>query len=184
MPPPIELRLGNIRIQKSETVNYIGLVFDIKLDWKAHIRQLKTKCDKALNLMQSLSSTEWGAGQKTLMMIYKSLIRSKIDFGCIVYKSASSRELLSLESASNEGMRISSGCFKSTSISSLQVIAEEPPLQIRRHKLSLKYYYAVKSLLQNPAFKFITQGQETLYTNQNFPLRSQSESKKYTQISN
>ena len=38
IPPPIELRLGNIRIQMSETVKYLGLVFDSKLDWKAHIQ--------------------------------------------------------------------------------------------------------------------------------------------------
>ena len=113
-------------------------MFDSKLDWKAHIQQLKSKCNKALNLMRSVSSTEWGADQRTLMMIYRSLIRSKIDYGCIVYNSASSRELVSLESVSNEAMRISSGCFRSTPISSLQVITEEPPLQIRRDDLSLK----------------------------------------------
>ena len=72
-------------------------------------------------------------------------IRSKIDYGCIVYNSARSRELVSLETVSNEAMRISSGCFKSTPLSSLQVITEEPPLQIRRDKLSLKYYYKVKT---------------------------------------
>ena len=87
----------------------------------------------------------------------------------MVYNLASCRELESVESVSNEAMRISSGCFKSTPISSLQVITEEPPLQIRRDKLSLKYYYKAKSLLQNPAFKFITQEQETLYANKNSP---------------
>ena len=66
-------------------------------------------------------------------------------------------------------MRISSGCFKSAPISSLQVFTEEPPLQIKKDKLSLKYYYKVKSLLQNPAFKFITPEQETLYANKNSP---------------
>ena len=130
--------------------------------------------------MRSVSSTDWRADQKTLMMIYRSLIRSKIDYGCIVYNSASSRELVSLESVSNEAMRISSGCFRSTPISSLQVITEEPPLQIRRDKLSLKYYYKLKSLLQTPAFKYITQEQETLYAKQILPLHSQSESKKNT----
>ena len=74
-------------------------MFDSKLDWKAHIQQIKSRCNKALNLMQSVSSTEWGADQKTLVMIYSSLIRSKMDYGCIVYNSASSRELESLESA-------------------------------------------------------------------------------------
>ena len=76
-------------------------MFDSKLERKAHIQHLKSKCNKALNLMRSVSSTEWGADQKTLMMIYRSLIRSKINYGCIVYNSASSSELESLESVSN-----------------------------------------------------------------------------------
>ena len=41
------------------------------------------------------------------MGIYRSLIRSKIDYGCIVYKSASSRILESLESVSIESLRTS-----------------------------------------------------------------------------
>ena len=77
--------------------------------------------------------------QKTPMMIYRSLIRSKTHYGFIVYNSAISRELKGLESFSNEAMRISSGCFYSTPIVSLRVITEEPPLQIRRDKMSLKY---------------------------------------------
>ena len=57
--PPIELRLGNIRFQKFERVKHLGIVFDPKLDWKAHIQQLKSKYNKALNLMRCVSSTEW-----------------------------------------------------------------------------------------------------------------------------
>ena len=79
------------------------------------------------------------------MMVYKSLIRSKIDYGSLVYTSASSKVLASLESVSTEAMRIPSGLFKSTPIFSLKVITKEPPLQIRRDKLSLKYYYKVKT---------------------------------------
>ena len=89
-------------------LKYLGLVFDSKLDWKAHIQQLRSNCNKALNLMRSVSSTECGAGQKTLIMIYRSLIRFKVDYGCIVYNSASSRELESLQSVSNEATKLSS----------------------------------------------------------------------------
>ena len=49
--PPWELRLGNIRIQKSETVKHLVKVLYSKLDWKAHTQQIKSKCNKALNLM-------------------------------------------------------------------------------------------------------------------------------------
>ena len=80
------------------------------------------------------------------MMIYRSLIRSKIDYGCIVYNSASSRELESKES-------------------SLQVLTEQSTIQIRRDKMSLKYYYKMKILLHNRALKFFTPEQEALYAN-------------------
>ena len=171
----------NIITQKSETIKYFCLVFDSKVECKALIHQLKSICNKAINIMQSVSWTESGAEQNILMMSYRSLIRSKIDFECIVYNSASTKELESLESISNEVMRKFSGCFKSTPISSLQVTTEELPLQIRRDKLSLKYFYKVKSLLQNQAFKIITPEQKTLCANKNPPPpRSQSDSKKYT----
>ena len=37
-PSLIEVQLGNIRFEKSETVKYLGLVFDSELDWKAHVQ--------------------------------------------------------------------------------------------------------------------------------------------------
>ena len=74
-------------------------MFNSKLNWKPHIQQLKSKYNKALNLMRSVSSTESGGDQKTLMMVYRSLIRTILNYGCIVYNSANSRELESLESA-------------------------------------------------------------------------------------
>ena len=86
--------------------------------------------------------------KKTLMKIYRSLIKSKIDYGCIVYNSESSGELEILEGDSNEAMKISRGCLKSTPISSLLVITEGYPLELKRDKLSIIYYYKVKNLLK------------------------------------
>ena len=40
--PPIELLLGNIGIQKFETVKYLGLALDSELDWESHIQLLKS----------------------------------------------------------------------------------------------------------------------------------------------
>ena len=45
--------------------------------------------------------------------------------------------------------------------SSLQIITEENP--------RLKYYYKMKSLLQNLVFKILITEQETLYANKIFP---------------
>jgi len=46
------------------------------------------KCLKALNILKFVSSTDWGAHSTVLLNLYRSLIRSKLDYGCIVYGSA------------------------------------------------------------------------------------------------
>ena len=49
---------------------------------------MKDKCSKALQLLRVISSKDWGGDRTTLMRIYRSHIRSKLDYGCIVYGSA------------------------------------------------------------------------------------------------
>ena len=102
---------------------------------KKHISELKAKCNKGLNLVRSICSHEWGADQHALMIIYRTLIRIKLDYGSIVYDSAALQDLKALQTTANRAMTIASGCFKSTPITSLQVITTDPPLQQRRDKL-------------------------------------------------
>ena len=64
---------------------YFGLIFDKKLSFSPHIKYLKAKCLKSLNIMKVLSHTTWGADRTTLLQLYRSLIRSKLDYGSIVY---------------------------------------------------------------------------------------------------
>jgi len=66
---------------------FLGLTFDSKLSWSAHIKYIEDKCKKRLNLMRSVSGNTWGASKKTLLTIYRALIRSIIDYGAIAYNS-------------------------------------------------------------------------------------------------
>jgi hypothetical protein len=43
---------------------------------------------KTLNILKFVSSTEGGGESKVLLNLYRSLIRSNLDYGCIVYWSA------------------------------------------------------------------------------------------------
>jgi len=42
---------------------------------------------KLLSVIFVLAHTSWGADQETLLHLYRSLIRSKLDYGCVVYGS-------------------------------------------------------------------------------------------------
>ena len=48
---------------------------------------LKYKCLKALNILRFVSSIDWGADSTVLLNVCRSLILSKLDNECIVYRS-------------------------------------------------------------------------------------------------
>ena len=95
---------------------FLGLIWDTKLNFKAHIKYLKLKCYKALNLLKVISHTAWGSDTKTLIKLYKSLILSKLDYGSIVYMSASKTELKKLDVVHNQGLRLCLAAFKSSPV--------------------------------------------------------------------
>ena len=62
---------------------FVGLLFDSKLTFLPHIKMLRNKSLKALNILKFVSSTDWGADSTASLNLYRSLIRSKLDNGCI-----------------------------------------------------------------------------------------------------
>ena len=71
-----------------EKTKFLGVIFDKKLTFITHIKKLKAKCQKALNLLRVVAHTDWGADRKILLNLYRTIVRSKLDYGCIVYGSA------------------------------------------------------------------------------------------------
>lgn len=72
------------------------------------------------------------------------MIRSRLDYGCQVYNSASPSVKSRLDTIQAQGLRICLGVPRTTPNEALQVEAGEMPLQLRRDQLSATYY--VKSL--------------------------------------
>ena len=122
-------------------LKFLGLVWDPKLTWIPHIMQLKDRCINTMNLLRIVTSQSWGAGMEIGMPLYRAIIRSKIGYRSIVYGVANTATLKSLEMVANEAMRITSGAFKTTPVSSMQVMNSEPPLELRRTELLLKYFF-------------------------------------------
>ena len=106
---------------------------------------------KALNILKVIGNTEWGADRKVILRLYISLVRSKLDYGCIVYESARKSYLYMLDPIHNLGLRLYLGAFRTSPVESLYVDAHEPCLGARRAKLSLQYASKIKSLPKHPA---------------------------------
>ena len=130
---------------------HLGLIFDKKLNFIPHINYIKTKCNKALQLLRDKAHTNWGADKNTLLKLYRSLIRSKMDYGWFVYQSARKSYLKSLNPVYHTGLRLALGAFKTSPVESLYTEANEPPPKLRCNNLALKYYTKLKADLNNPA---------------------------------
>ena len=150
-----ELTLDGVQIEVVPEFKFLGLLFDSKLSFIPHINYLSNKCHKALNLLRVVSSMDWGADRKVLLRLYRTLVRSKLDYGCIVYGSARQSYLRKLDSIHNQGLRLALGAFRTSPVNSLYAEANEPSLSLHRKKLSLQYYLKLKSNRDNPTHKVV-----------------------------
>ena len=144
--------LNGKQIPVVQETKFLGLIFDNKLSFIPHLKYLRTKCLKALNLLRVVSHTHWGADQETLLHLYRSLIRSKLDYGCIVYGSARDSYLKILDPIQNHALRLCLGAFRTSPATSLCVEANEPPLSLRRRKLSSQYILRLGGCRTNPTY--------------------------------
>ena len=80
-----DLFLYGKKIRVVRETKFLGVTFDQKLSFIPYLKTLKTKCTKALDIIKVVANQEWGADKTVLLNLYRSLIRSKLDYGCIVY---------------------------------------------------------------------------------------------------
>ena len=175
------LTLDGTPIPVVEENKFQGVIFDRKLSFIPHIKQLKAKCQKALNLLRVVAHTDWGADRKVLLNLYRTIIRSKLDYGSIIYGSARKSYLKMLDPIHHQGLRLALGAFRTSPSESLLAEANEPSLFNRRLKLSMQYALKLESNPSNTTYETVFEPQyKTLFENKpnmipSFGIRISSE---------
>ena len=75
---------------------------------------------------------DWGADRIVLLRLYRVLVRSKLDYGSIVFGSARRSVLKQLDSIHHQGLRIALVTFHISPAQSLYVEAHELNLSPRK----------------------------------------------------
>lgn len=130
---------------------HLGIIFDNKLTFKAHINHIKTKCNKTLQVLRVLAHTDWGADRNTLLKIYRTLVRSKLDYCSFIYQSTRKSYLKTLYPVCHSGLRLALGAFQTSPVESLYAAAQETPPELRCLNLALRYYIKLIANPTNPA---------------------------------
>jgi len=150
-----DLYINNRKIEVKDQARFLGVIFDKKLTFVEHIKDLRLRCLKALRVMRVLSSNEWGSDTTTLLQVYRTLIRSKLDYASFIYGSAKKNALKMLDPIHHQGLRLALGAFRTSPVESLYAEADEPPLALRRKKLALQYASKIEAHPKNPAHTHI-----------------------------
>ena len=129
-----------------DNATYLGIILDPKLRWLPHIVSLVSFGSRWANFLRAVTGTWWGSHPTTLLLIYKSIIRSKLEYGCFLFSSASSSNLKRLNKVQTSCLRNIMGYVRSTPLPGIEVESTCPPFNIRSRWLAGNFL--LKSLSQ------------------------------------
>jgi ribonuclease HI len=154
---PEKLYINDVPIQFTQSVKYLGVIFDTHLIFAQHINYIVQKCDKRINLLKCVTGTSWGTGKESLLLLYRSLIRSLMDYACFIYLNISKTQLLKLERIQYKALRVICGVPSTTPGPVLQAELGELPLKLRFKSLSTVYSLKTVYSDNNPTQRIIKQ---------------------------
>lgn len=154
--PNPSLLLDGVPIKVENDTKFLGVILDKKLSFIPHIKYLKGKTQKALNILKVLAHTRWGAEYSVLKHIYKATIQSQLDYGSFIYGAARTSYTKPLNTVIHQGLRLCMGAYRTTPVNSLYVESHEPPPYLRKLQLSLQYAIKTYGNKENPAHQAIT----------------------------
>ena len=149
------IRLGGQLIPTEPVARFLGVWFDSRLTYKEHFKTLREKCFKSLNVLKCVSRTSYGADRRTLLLLYRSIVRSKLDYACFVYDGASTSSKRVLDTIHHASLRVVTGAFRTSPALSLLAEAHEPPLSSRRQVLGMRYALKLRQFPTHPTYSYV-----------------------------
>ena len=145
------IKLYGESMEKVEQLKYLGIWLDQKGTWRTHVENIELKCKKVINLMRAIVGKDWGADKPSLIYIYRALMRSAIDYGCMLYGAAAKTHLNKIDRAINKALRMCAGVMRSSPINAIHKLGEVP-IELRRDKILLQYWSRLQGGgYENPA---------------------------------
>lgn len=145
------LKVNKEPIENKQHGKFLGVVFDSRLTWKHHINYVTTRCQPRVNLLSNIAAHTWGSNKQTLLHLYRTLIRSVIEYGCELFYTASSSQLSKLENIQYKCLKLVCGALHGTPKIVLQNECGELPLSLRIRRQLLRTSVKISAAVQHPA---------------------------------
>ena len=148
--PLWELSLNGQIIPHKTSHKHLGVILDNRLSFNLHCRELANKVQKLINPLRYLSKF---MNSSHLLTIYNSFIQPHFDYADIIYHSANSLHLQTLEKLQYHAALSISGATKGSNKIKVFNTLNWPTLTNRRHQHLLFYTFKVLNEVNNVSNK-------------------------------
>ncbi len=136
---PILIFCGTI-IKEAPSHTHLGITLTNTLDWTEHINQILTKASKRLFFLKSLSRK---LPRMTLLTLYNSMIRSTLEYGCVVFGELPAILSQKLERLQYRAGLAICGAINNSSYEKIRVELGWSTLEERRKFLQMTLMYKI-----------------------------------------
>ena len=127
----------------------LGVYLDPSLSFNKHSQYVAERVSDTNNILKALAGTSWGQQKETLLMTYKAVGRSIINYAASVLSpNLHDTNYRKIQYTQNEALRIATGCHKMSSIDHLHTEVEMLKVGAHSELLSAQYL-AMKCMSSN-----------------------------------
>ena len=150
-----KILIEDSRLPLVQCPKILGVHLDTSLSFNKHSSHVAERVSSRNNILQALAGTSWGQQQKTLLMTYKAVGRSIINYAAPVWSTKlRDTNYRNIQYNQNEALRISIGCHKMSGVDHLH--AEANMLKVMEHSELLSAQYLARCLEPENANNSIT----------------------------
>ena len=84
----VVLEVDGVRLHCCDSLKYLGVVLDARVTWLQHVKYVAGRALRAVSLLRVLSRVSWGVTPSLLLLVYRGLIRSYLDWGAPLFMAA------------------------------------------------------------------------------------------------
>lgn len=160
LPGSVEIKVKDHTIKSTKSACFLGIIFDYKLSFLDQIDNISQRCAKSLNIIKFLCGTWWGADPSTLIILYKSLIRSVIDYGSFIYFPTQINLINKIENIQISALKTSLGYRRSTPNNIVLAESKVTTLKERTNYLCKRHISKIFSNQESDSYKIIKDFQD------------------------
>ena len=134
----LSLKYNGQPLKKETNPVYLGVTMDQRMTLEKHMRNVKEKASRRLNIIKRLASTTWGADKNTLRQLYLGYVRSSMEYNLALQSISSDTNREALDKVESNALHFIAGALKSTSTAACHIHTNVQPLGLRREAAVLE----------------------------------------------